>query len=630
MRHWTRRGLCLLAALVLLTGAVCAAGPEKVHQPVDFADMVCTPFDETALTEALDQLEALCGPDFREEDQARALYETILEEYDRLYTLHALAYVHYCASGAAQEWADAEGTLLDQATQLQDRVFAVLRQLADSPCRSVLDDALGEEYTEALLEYEDMSDTLRGLLQEENQLVQRYEQTVSRGVEAVVDGQTWTDEALAAADLRTEDYLRISDRLDEALNRAVGETFRQLIQVRTAIAQEEGCDSYADYAYACYNRDYSPRDVRRLRQAVKQYFLPLDDIRYDACDEAALRDAFQALDIEGASLMQALQPGIAAIHPDLQDSFDFMMQHQLYDTDPRPEKLGVGFTTNLNAYGSAYIFNSPYGTYQDCSDMVHEFGHFHQSFCDPTPALWLSSNMDTAEIHSQALQLLFAGSSDLFGAASGDFFYAVLNELVDSIQEGCMYDEFLAEVYSDPTLSLAEINARFKDISEAYGYYYPEGQEESWFWARVPHNFQSPFYYISYAVSALSSLDLWLRSQEDWNGAVETYMDLSALSQDVPFRAALKEAELADIFDRAAVREIAEETEHVFLGEEVRYQPPAGSSLRSLIPQIAYLIGYLLIPAAVLLVVFLAVRLFFRRRRRRRQVQYIGDQYRRS
>ena len=158
-----------------------------------------------------------------------------------------------------------------------------------------------------------------------------------------------------------------------------------------------------------------------------------------------------------------------------------------------------------------------------------------------------------------------------------------------------MYDEFLAEVYSDPTLSLAEINARFKDISEAYGYYYPEGQEESWFWARVPHNFQSPFYYISYAVSA-----------------------------------ALKEAELADIFDRAAVREIAEETEHVFLGEEVRYQPPAGSSLRSLIPQIAYLIGYLLIPAAVLLVVFLAVRLFFRRRRRRRQVQYIGDQYRRS
>lgn len=193
-----------------------------------------------------------------------------------------------------------------------------------------------------------------------------------------------------------------------------------------------------------------------------------------------------------------------------------------------------------------------------------------------------------------------------------------------------MYDEFLAEVYSDPTLSLAEINARFKDISEAYGYYYPEGQEESWFWARVPHNFQSPFYYISYAVSALSSLDLWLRSQEDWNGAVETYMDLSALSQDVPFRAALKEAELADIFDRAAVREIAEETEHVFLGEEVRYQPPAGSSLRSLIPQIAYLIGYLLIPAAVLLVVFLAVRLFFRRRRRRRQVQYIGDQYRRS
>ena len=53
----------------------------------------------------------------------------------------------------------------------------------------------------------------------------------------------------------------VSDKLDEAMNEAVGETFRELIQVRTEIAEEAGYDSYIDYAYSCYNRDYRPKDV---------------------------------------------------------------------------------------------------------------------------------------------------------------------------------------------------------------------------------------------------------------------------------------------------------------------------------------------------------------------------------
>ena len=243
--------------------------------------------------------------------------------------------------------------------------------------------------------------------------------------------------------------------------------------------------------------------------------------------------------------------------------------------------------------------------------MVHEFGHFHQSFSDPTPALWLSSNMDTAEIHSQALQLFYASSADLFGPASDDFFFAILSELVDAVQEGCLYDEFLAEVYADPGLSLDEINAVFKDVSEDYGYYYPDSQDEAWFWVRVPHNFQSPFYYISYAVSALSALDLWLCSLDDWDGALETYMDLTELSQDIPFRAALRETDLTDVFHSSAVRNIAKALESLCSGEEVKYH-------QSMVRLVFDSVTYILITAPCLsLLILLAVFLVRRRVRRK-------------
>ena len=611
MRNWLLRGISLLMAMVLLAGTVCAA--EKSHQPVDFDEMIFTPFDEGPLTAALDELEALCGPDCSEDSQSRArtLYNTIVSEYERLDTLHSLAFIHYYLSGTAQEWADAEDTLTEQGTRLLDRIYAALRKLAESPCRGVLDEDQGEELTNAMMEYEDISDEMKRLIQEENRLVQQYDQALAGGAEVTINGKLWTDENLDSADLSVEDYWAVSDKLDEAMNDTVGETFRELIQVRTEIAEEAGYDSYIDYAYSCYNRDYRPKDVQRLRQAVKKYFVPLNAFSYDSYDEDALNDAWESLALEGEALMEAIQPGIASLHPDLEYSYAFMMEHQLYDTDPRPGKLDGGFTTGLGDYGSAYIYNKPYGSYQDCSDMVHEFGHFHQSFSDPTPALWLSSNMDTAEIHSQALQLFYASSADLFGPASDDFFFAILSELVDAVQEGCLYDEFLAEVYADPGLSLDEINAVFKDVSEDYGYYYPDGQDEAWFWVRVPHNFQSPFYYISYAVSALSALDLWLCSLDDWDGALETYMDLTELSQDIPFRAALRETDLTDVFHSSAVRNIAKALKSLCSGEEVKYH-------QSMVRLVFDSVTYILITAPCLsLLILLAVFLVRRRVRRK-------------
>lgn len=124
-----------------------------------------------------------------------------------------------------------------------------------------------------------------------------------------------------------------------------------------------------------------------------------------------------------------------------------------------------------------------------------------------------------------------------------------------------MYDEFQTAVYSDPDKSLEEVNRLFKDISEEYGYSYGPYEEESYFWVDVAHNFQSPMYYISYATSALSALDLWLQSLEDWDGAVDAYLELSAMGMSKPYREAVKAAGLRDIFQKGVMRQLAEGTQ---------------------------------------------------------------------
>ena len=42
----------------------------------------------------------------------------------------------------------------------------------------------------------------------------------------------------------------------------------------------------------------------------------------------------------------------------------------------------------------------------------------------------------------------------------------------------------------------------------------------------ISHNYDAPLYYISYAVSALASLQLWTIAQEDFSAAVDCYLSI--------------------------------------------------------------------------------------------------------
>ena len=570
MKRWRDRILILLLAFSLLACQGNAAEarhyPDKVHLPVDYEDMAFTGFDETALQDVLEEIQdlndsgALQKKDVQTRLRVEELYDSMKAELDNLTTQVSLLGIQYDANGAEEELAEASAELSSRGSALYDQCYQALALLVDTPYQDIIEADAGEINIERLRNYEALSDRMFELHDEEERLVQSYDRVMAQP-QVTVDGQVWTEERLNGADLSNSEYRNISEQLEQAQNQEAGEIYRELIRVRTEIAEEAGYDNYIDYAYGVvYNRDYSLEDIRQVWKSVKKTIVPMEDYLMEGISSRDIRGLHRDARSDGEEILDAIQPFMGRIDPELGETFDFMRIHHLYDIEYSDSKLYVGYTVGLPAYGTAFIFNQPYRNYQDYIDTIHEFGHFNETFHCAQHDLWADFNIDVGEIHSQGLTLLFTEYSDeLFGEYGDAFSRIILWNMLDTIMDGCLYDEFQATVYQNPDMSLEEINRLYKELSEEYGYQYDEDEEESYYWIQVSHNFQSPFYYISYATSALSSLDLWLISLEDREQAVDIYLDLAALSLSLPYRETIEEVGLRDIFQPETIPEMTKE-----------------------------------------------------------------------
>ncbi|MCM1045309.1 MAG: hypothetical protein NC417_07350 [Candidatus Gastranaerophilales bacterium] len=547
-KRWSSGMLCVILAFSLLgcqnenVDVTKAEYPDKVHQEVAFEDMVFTGFDETNLEAALEELQGLSASGALEagEEQTKErvaqLYDVIKEEMDLLSTQYCLINIQYDANGADEELAEIAADLSARSSVLSDQCYQALALLVDTPCQEIIEEEAGADNIEYLREYEPVTERMLDLLKEEEKLEQAYDQVMAQA----------------------------SNEDEQTTYQKAGEIYCDLVQVRAQIAEEAGYDNYVEYAYQeIYNRDYTLEDIKLVWEAVKEYIVPVEEMAMDSISERTFRSLYYQTNDSGEEILDAIGPYMRQIDPELGDTFDFMRKYHLYDIEYSDSKLNMGYTVGLPTYGTAFIFNAPYGTYQDYIDTIHEFGHFNETFHCTQHDLWANFNIDVGEIHSQGLTLLFTEYSDeLFGKAGETFSRTLLWDIISTVTEGCLYDEFQAAVYQNPDMSLEEINRLYKNLSEQYGYYYAKGVEESYYWIEVSHNFQNPLYYISYATSALSSLDLWLISLEDRDEAVDIYMDLAALSLTLPYRETIEEVGLHDIFQPETIPEIAEELEN--------------------------------------------------------------------
>ena len=470
------------------------ASADGIHADVDYADMTWYIYDAA---EFLDKAARL--GETADGKEAADLYDWLMAEYAKVYTLDNLAYIDFYAHPGDETLSDACQQLDSVLNEVNDALCTALSDALDGPAGSALRSYIGEDKATALVGYDEQTDRQREITERVSELTLQYNALIM-------------------------EYLSYDEETEK-----IGALYRELVNLHNEEAQIVGYKDYADYAYeASYGRDFTPDDAAALCEAVKPYARQYFGSLY--YNEATYADFSADTDLTEQELVGLVTQYMPRVSDDAAKAAAYMEKHGLYFMDSAERVSDLGFTTTFDQYNAPFIYLALYGDQNDIQSMFHEFGHYYDAYVNPVPDLLLSvGSLDIFEIHSTGMEALSTGwYEDIYGEDADLARIRFLDSALYTVFSGCLFDEFQRAVYADPTLTPEQISQTFVTIARSYGLR-SFGKEFSHYWMQVNHNFESPFYYISYAVSMLASLQIYEMAENDWAAAADFYNDLVSL-----------------------------------------------------------------------------------------------------
>ena len=544
--------LLLGFALLLAMAPAALAAEGAVRETHFFTDRTHTElhyneieYVHIELQTILDQMESVRAllPDKANARKAVEGFEAVSEMLLELDTMDTLAFIRHSQDVMDQEAADELAYTESVYTKAADAYRQLLREALLSPCSDIFKSDLTQEEIDHYLEYTALTKEQLDMLQKERDLETEYEQTAA-GITVRYNGREWTEDsanlAHAAGTLDTRGYRDITRAYEKKQNAVLGAIYLELTELRTRRAESLGYDSYADYAYAeVYGRDYTPEDIRSFHQAVKDgsFFDISNELHTLAFSDPDMEVYFG--DYANEETLGLVEGCMGRMSSELAEAYAYMHSHGFYDIEYAEYKDGSAYSTNLPSYGAPFFFSTPTGFFADFMRLVHEFGHYNEIYWCYDAYSGSGKSIDLAEVHSQGLELLFTHWYDnIFGESALFARDILMMYLIENICTGALYDELQQYVYTTDHVSLEQINRKYRQLCGEYGLVDADDpREELYGWVQVSHNFTSPFYYISYAVSSAGAFDFWLNARNgDYFDAVDDYLRFAALPDDIGFQ----------------------------------------------------------------------------------------------
>lgn len=516
----------LLTAAMILSFCPAPGQVPSAAADTDWRDMAYTHYDGSYFLADAERLTELAAG--QDADAVLALYDELYSELAHIDTLGSIAYVRSSADVTDEYWTDESQYATSLVYSAADALSRACQAIAAGPCAGAFAEHVGQDAFDAFAEYRPMTDREAELLARETELVDEYYQLINSAGQVTYTylGESWDLEKLGGfqgANLVYQDYegyLEVFSGLHDAVSRTVGPVFLDLVQLRRELAQLEGWDSYPAMMYEqTYGRDYSLQDAQTLCDAVKAIGPEIFSLSQHDTGSGELV-------FSPEELLATLGEYAGRLDPSLADAWQYMTEHGLCDLANGENRTPGAYTITLSQYDSAYIFATLAGTERDLSTLSHEFGHFVNDCSIPVPNLLTSvGNYDLMEIHSTGLETLFtAFYEEIFGPNGNAARYEVLCGLLEKLVQGCLYDEFQRRIYEQPDMTLEDLNRLYADLCTQYGQYEPFDADGTWVY--IPHTFESPLYYLSYAASALGAIQLWDMARTDLDAAADTWLAL--------------------------------------------------------------------------------------------------------
>ena len=543
---------------------------DQTHADVDYADMDVTPVTQEEFLAAVDAVEALLG-DAANEAKVEEGFNKVADLFQTVKGNLSLLNIRMYHNAVDETVGEAYGETYALYVSVFDEFIFLIQDILKSDCDGFLrrqlteDDILSyESYGGMTAEQEDLNNQIAAISSEYNR---KYAE--AQAFSYTYNGKTWTvdelENALNNGDVDVEEYNTVAYQLAKLRNDYLGPVYLKGLELNTRLAKTYGYDDYGTFSYIEeYGRDYDFDDVAEFAGAVKEYIVPLYDDIYSLFVQDALSDydayyqVFTA-DYTGEDTLEVIRPYIARMSSELLDAWDYMTGHGLYDIAPGAYKAQAGFTTMIAGYGAPFFFNCPTQSLYDFTTVIHEFGHYDNFFYHPNG--WNDSNSltDVAEVHSQGMELLFSRFYDeIFGDSGKLVEDYLMGNLLSAIIDGAMYGELEVYAATTPNVTLTQLNEKYREIAQEYGNVAEDDQRtELYGWIDIPHLTTQPMYYISYATSAAGAFSFWLEAQEDFNSAVDHYLQFVSQSVYEPFLSQFELAGLENPISQEYVEELA-------------------------------------------------------------------------
>ncbi|MGX8850258.1 peptidase M3 [Amedibacillus sp. YH-ame10] len=562
MKNLKRLGICsILVFSLFITGCSNNGGgkDEKVnyveptynteHTDVDFNELTYVRPDTEALDALIVQVKEISQKEDAEEQLLKG-YDDILSSVMKYDTMQTLVSILSAKDVKDEFYSNEDEFLTNYYTKLDNKMLDLTKTILDSKYAKAFENKMGKDFIKRYeINSKLNSPEVEELTEQETALVNEYKKasvdpytTTWKGKEVGVDDLDFSD-----PDAATPYY-----EIYEKKNAVTGELYRKLVQVRVKIAKKLGYDSYTEYAYEVLGYDFKPEDSKKLQDYVVKNIAPL----YDKVSSAYQSDIANAKENNTADFdsgIPTLEKAIKKEFPEyMMSALDYMKRNNMYLYTDDANANQAAYSTLLNEYSAPFMFVNT-SVYTDPSTIFHEFGHYY-NFFHYAKLKWNDSNdLNLAEIHSQGLEvLMYPYYEDLYGENAKLMEYDNLSSMLQSILAGCAEDEFQQAVFEDPTMSLDDMNALHGSISTKY-YGYPQIYE----WVDIHHHFETPFYYISYATSAVSALELWQISSKDRTEALDIYDKITKHPENSHYLDALKNVGLSNPFKSDIMSDIA-------------------------------------------------------------------------
>lgn len=451
------------------------------------------------------------------DEEVRNYYHRIIDEMDYVSLQMLLADLQY-SQNTVPENLDIKNAMSVTGMQCDNMIKAAFIDAYLSDYQTLTEELLYEGYIQDTDEIYSIEEETKEYLTEKNKLLSAYSTEI------------------------------FSSDSAEQKNLKCAEIYLDLVRLYNSRTESDEY-TYLDYAYQLYDRDYTPEEIGALNDAAAE----AAQKAYMSIAEYAVSLPYDN-NITFENNIEIIDQFSYRISDELKESAAEIKEKKLYKTGSGSLSEDMTYTVALSYYDTAVIYQYLYGVTGDLSVTAHEFGHFNAMRLNSIPYLYTQShNLDLAEIQSQGLEVLYTYFYDsIFGEYAEYQKMSEASNLIISVSAGFFGNEFEQYVFENAdSLTPEQVLEKYSELQEKYAIYRFDLYQ-------IPHFFQYPGYYISYAVSALAAVNLWDVMYRDFDRASEMYTDLTHIPSynGAGYFEALESAGFDNLLDAEHIRTV--------------------------------------------------------------------------